>query len=196
MTSRLYQKYYGNFFPSASQKIMDLLRRNLSKSMRILEIGFGSGHLMFTLLEEGYSVSGIEVREDAFNGTKEKMQAAGFQTELYNLDFMELHEQYDCIYTTGLLQCLHGNQRLDMIEAISKRCHKAIIVVPKIMADRNLDSDQLTGVAGSPEYKTGNLAMELYHSFPYVREGEWSKESLELSDAFSYYICVNLDKDS
>ena len=193
MTSKLYQQYYGDFFPPASQKIIDLLRRNLSKDSNILELGFGCGHLLFTLLEESYNVSGVEIRKEAFESTQKKIIAAGFHTELYHCNFMELHKQYDCIYTTGLLQCLHANQRLDMIEAISRRCHKAIIVVPKITADRNWDSQELVAVSGCPEYQTGNLSMELYQFFNYVREGAWSKEQLGLSDDFSYYICVHLD---
>lgn len=192
MTSELYQQYYGNFFPTVSQYIITLLKENLPKDRQTLELGFGCGHLLFTLAEEGYPVSGIEIREDAFTAARKKLSSAGFQIELYNRDFRELQRDFDCIYTTGLLQCLQGEERLAMIEAISNRCRKAIIVVPEIKKDRNTDSMELLAVAGCPDYQTGNLAMELYQFFPYVREGKWSRDLLNLPDSFSYYICVHL----
>ena len=179
MTSNLYRQYYGDFFPPASQHILNLLQRNLTKEKPVLELGFGCGHLLFSLAERGYSVSGIEIRRKAFEETQRKFAEAGFP-------------DYDCIYTTGLLQCLDAGERLAMIEAISKRCRKAIIIVPEIKVDRNLNSRELRAVAGCPEYRTGNLGMELYRFFPYVRMGRWNGEILELPDAFLYYVCVHL----
>ena len=193
MTSNLYRQYYGDFFPPASQHILNLLQRNLTKEKPVLEHGFGCGHLLFSLAERGYSVSGIEIRRKAFEETQRKFAEAGFHdVRLFHSDFMDHNKEYDCIYTTGLLQCLDAGERLAMIEAISKRCRKAIIIVPEIKVDRNLNSRELRAVAGCPEYRTGNLGMELYRFFPYVRMGRWNGEILELPDAFLYYVCVHL----
>lgn len=194
MTSSLYRQYYGDFFPPASRYILDLLQRNLAKEKPVLELGFGCGHILFSLAEKGYSVSGIEIRKKAFEDTQKKFTEAGFHhVDLFHLDFMEHDKEYDCIYTTGLLQSFDADYRLAMIESISRRCRKAIIVVPDIKTDRNLDSKELPAVAGCPEYRTGNLGLELYRFFPYVRMGRWSRDMLELPDAFLYFICVHLN---
>ena len=41
--------------------------------------------------------------------------------------------------------------------------------------------------------KSGNLGLELYRFFPYVRMGRWNRDILELPDAFLYFICVHLN---
>lgn len=192
MMTELYQKYYKAFYPPATQKIISLLENNIADEQSVLEVGFGSGHLLFQLAEAGYRADGIEIRKEAYHKAFEIFDDAGFASELFEGDFREFDRAYDIIYTTGLVQCLKGNERDEFIAHIASLCKKAIIVIPEIVFDRNIESDGKIAVSGCPEYSTCKMITELYKHFNYVREGRWSEEELNLPDAFRYYICINI----
>lgn len=191
MPSEKYMKLYQNFWPKASQLIYELIKKNLKEDDHLCEVGMASGHLLANFAIDGYRVSGYEIRKTEYEKTKSRFELAEIRANIYHEDIMNVEEKFNVIYTTGLLQCLKPEMREQMIEKLSRLAHKVIIVVPKILEDRNCSSVQEVGVAGCCEYETLSLAYVLTKYFQYIRLGSWDAEFLGLKDSFQYFICIN-----
>lgn len=193
MPNKEYLKLYNYYWPKASELIIQLLIRNIDKEQTILEVGFGSGHLLFQLLSEGYNAEGCEIREDEYEKTKKLFKQAGYERSLFCNDIMNIHKRYDVIYTTGLIQCTCGKDRKRLIQKFCLLARKVIIVIPEIVKNRNSLSKDLIGVMGCTEYVTTSIAYELNEFFDDIKVGYWTKKELGIEDNFQYFICENLD---
>ncbi len=189
MPTQRYLNFYNGYFPVASSKILDLIIDEYLDGNTILEVGFGSGHILFNLLEKNIRAYGIEIRDDAFKKTSDIFCKAGYGRYIIKGDIFGLNDRYDLVYCTGLLQCFTKRERIQFISKISTITKKAIFVVPKLYCDRNLSSLQFRGVAGCSEYTTSPIMQELFLFFTKVREGIWNKEQIHLKDDFLYYVC-------
>lgn len=179
------------FWDEVSQKIGEVFLQNFSKDERILEVGFSSGHFLEFLNENLYgNLFGIEIRKDQFKKTKSMFLSKNLNIPLSNEDFFNITAKYDAVFSTGLIQCFSPKKREEFISHLSKISNKAVLTVPKLEKDRNLNSNQLVGVAGCKEYKTSNICYELSKHFRLVREGEFSvKNENSSEDSFIYYVC-------
>ena len=108
---------------------------------------------------------------------------------LSNEDFFNITSKYDAVFSTGLIQWFSPEKRDTFISHLSKISEKAVLTVPKLENDRNLNSNQLVGVAGCKEYKTSNICYELSKHYRLVREGEFSVRNNTEEEIFLYYIC-------
>lgn len=193
MPSEQYMEIYHNYWPKASQKIYGFLMDNISLEDKIYEVGVGSGHLLFNLLENGYKASGCEIRKEQYEKTYKKLKAAGFNHSIFCEDVMVVTDKVDVVYSTGLLQCFCGEKRIQIIQKIASLADRALIVVPEIVEDRNVGDLELVGVAGCAEYCTKGLEYELRKSFDCVQMGKWYSEELELEDDFCFYVCRHME---
>lgn len=185
----MFKKRY--YWDSVSDQISYLFRRTFTKDMSILEIGFGGGHFLEWLWSHGYrTISGIEIRENQYNETIEQFKKKKLPIELINGDVLNHKKHYDAVYSTGLIQCLNPRQRLFFFEHVSSIANVAIFTVPEILENRNMESNQLTAVAGCKEYKTGNIPYELSRFYDVVNVGRIDKEVTHIEDTFIYYICI------
>lgn len=185
----IYKQYYGNFFPLASQKIINLLLENIQKDESILEVGCGSGHISFKMALEGYNISGIEIRKEVAEETQSKFSRANLNAAIYAGDILELNNKYDVIWNSGLLQCLPYDKRQTYLNHISKLANKAIFLVPERVQDVETTKNVSIGVAGCKEYCTNDIAYELYQFYNKVKVGRFYKEDIKLEFDFIYYIC-------
>lgn len=66
----------------------------------ILEMACGTGRLLVQFVEEGYTVHGSDISQDMLSKTREKLQAKGLETKLYQGDSktLSLDQKYGCIY--------------------------------------------------------------------------------------------------
>lgn len=191
MPNREYLRIYNNYWPRASELIFQLLIKNINKEQTILEVGVGSGHLLYQLLSEGYNAEGCEIRVEEFEKTRKCFEQVGYEQSLFCDDIMNINKTYDVIYTTGLIQCTCGEGRKRLLQKLYSLARKVIIVIPEILEDRNLLSKELIGVIGCSEYVTTSMAYELYEFFDDVKVGHWNSEELEIEESFQYFICEN-----
>lgn len=181
------------YWDTASNKISKILRNVFSKNMSICEIGFSNGHFLEWLNDNGYkNLSGIEIREDAFQKTAEKFQQKHLNINLHLGDVFAYSEHFDGIYATGLIQCFDSDNRHKLLAHMSQLADIAVFTVPEIKEERNQDSDQLVAVAGCQEYKTGNIPYDLSQYYDTVRVGFIGKKTTHLADTLIYYICNNV----
>lgn len=179
------------YWDRVSDIIGELLKKNITPQMSILEIGFGSGHFLEWLNACGYEkLHGIEIREEQYLYTKEIFNNKGLgHIDLIYGNVLEHKNEYDAIFSTGLLQCLSQNDRENYMRHISSLADIAIFTVPKIDMDRNIGSKIDTGVAGCSEYSTGNILYELSKCYSIVRAGIIDKNRTCQEEVFLYYIC-------
>ena len=178
------------YWDEVSQKIGEVFLQNFSKDERILEIGFSCGHFLEFLNENHYTnLFGIEIRRDQFEKTKKLFLSKNLNISLSNEDFFNITSKYDAVFSTGLIQWFSPEKRDTFISHLSKISEKAVLTVPKLENDRNLNSNQLVGVAGCKEYKTSNICYELSKHYRLVREGEFSVRNNTEEEIFLYYIC-------
>ncbi len=178
------------YWDEVSQKIGEVFLQNFSKNERILEVGFSCGHFLEFLNENHYTnLFGIEIRRDQFEKTKKLFLSKNLNISLSNEDFFNITSKYDAVFSTGLIQWFSPEKRDTFISHLSKISEKAVLTVPKLENDRNLNSNQLVGVAGCKEYKTSNICYELSKHYRLVREGEFSVRNNTEEEIFLYYIC-------
>ena len=177
------------YWDEVSQKIGEVFLQNFSKNERILEVGFSCGHFLEFLNENHYTnLFGIEIRRDQFEKTKKLFLSKNLNISLSNEDFFNITSKYDAVFSTGLIQWFSPEKRDTFISHLSKISEKAVLTVPKLENDRNLNSNQLVGVAGCKEYKTSNICYELSKHYRLVREGEFSVRNNTEEEIFLYYI--------
>lgn len=181
---------YKYFWNEASEKIWEVLQKKFYVNERILEIGCSSGHFLAKMYAEGYkNLVGIDIRDDQISRTKEDFSKQGINVEIRNQDLFEVTDEFDGVFSTGLLQCFTEKERISVIEQIGKIAPKAVFVVPEIKILRNKDSNTPVGVASCTEYETGNIFWELSRVYPNVSSGLWDSEILGVEDNFIYYVC-------
>jgi SAM-dependent methyltransferase len=188
MLEKEYTYYYGLYWPKASEEIYSLLLRNISKNDEILEIGVGSGHLLFRLALNKYHVSGIEIRQNAFDKVKAIFDSASLDTKLYCGNVLDHIKNYDFIFSTGLLQCLDEKERVPFVQHVKKISKRCIYVVPEVLSGRNTGSGIETGVSGCAEYSVAAIPMLLSEYYNNVRLGRLEKV-INNTESFLYYIC-------
>lgn len=186
-----YEKIYGFYWNPVDIKIKELIMKHITKENLLLEVGFGSGHYLAALSDEGFKVSGVEIRENAFRYVKEKFEIFYPQIKLIEGDVKYISDHYDLIYSTGLIQCLPVNKRKEFFIHIANLSSKVVYTVPKIVADRNIGSREMIAVSGCEEYETSNIAYELSKIYEYVESGIWYKDEIELDDDFIWFYCNN-----
>lgn len=89
------------------------------KSLKILEIGFGSGRMLSKFLEKGHSVYGVEAEmlEIDINERLKKEGTLHFDT-IENIDLPE--EEFDVIYG------IHAIEHVENPEIVFKKCYDAL----------------------------------------------------------------------
>lgn len=187
--SDCYRSIYGNFWYPVDIKISTLLCSHINNGDSVYEIGFGSGHYLAFINDLGIDVAGTEIREEAYQSVRKKFSEKYPNIKLYNDDALMIHQHYDLIYSTGLIQCLRKDERKAFIKHISNISDKVIYTAPRVSKDRNIGSTTKTGISGCEEYSTGNFAYELSEIYSYVETGIWSKNEIQLEDDFIWFYC-------
>ena len=180
------------YWDDISELISLILKSHISYDMSVLEVGFGCGHFLEHMYEQGYkNLHGIEIRYKQFCETKQMFAKKNISNvELLYGDILKHQIKYDAIFSTGLVQCLREPDRDYFFEHIAKLTDKALFTVPQINVDRNTLSSVEIGVTGCKEFKTGNIPLELSKFFNIVRVGLIDKSLSRLKDNFVYYVCT------
>lgn len=177
------------YWDEISEKIGILLQRFLFKDMKILEVGFSSGHFLEYLNELGYKfLHGVEIREDQYQKTLDSFNRKSLNISLSCGDVLKTNEKYDAIFSTGLIQCLNESNLEKFISHISSLADIAFFTVPELLEIRNTGSKEKVGVAGCTEYPTSNLSFILSNYYDLVLTGRLDSCS-GTEDDFIYYFC-------
>lgn len=188
-TSENYQRIYGNYWRTIDALIAKLILSHIKEGDSVLEAGFASGHYLAYLSDAGVKVSGIEIRKDAFEKTKDSFKRDYSQIELLHGDVLDLNNSYSLIYSTGVIQCLPEKERSRFLHHISEMSDKVVYTVPRLEEMRNLGSKEAVAVAGCIEYQTGTIAYELSRVYGYVETGIWEKQDTGIEDDFQWFYC-------
>ena len=191
MISEKYRKIYGNWWKTVDNRIVSMIKKHITTEDSIFEVGFGSGHYLAYLNDEGYQVSGIEIREDAYKKAKSDFDVEYPNVILHQGDILKYSGNYSLVYSTGLIQCFEKVEREKYLYTMSCLANKAFYTVPVIIKKRNQDSSEQVAVCGCTEYETGNIAYELSTLYGYVETGFWKKEDICLDDDFQWFYCNN-----
>lgn len=180
-----------NFLP-VSKTLFNILKKNINKNEKILEIGCASAHISSIFKKLGFDIKGIEIREDTVIETKEKLLKQKIDFEIITGDILNHKELYDVIWCSGLIQCWNDKQKELNIEHFSKLAAKGIFFVPK--RNRYLPpktNDFKIAVNGCEEFPTGNIPYILSKYYKTVNYGIIPKEKIKMDIDFIYYICTN-----
>ena len=186
-----YKNLYGLFWNPVNTKTKELIMKHAIKGNSLLEIGFGSGHYLAAFSDEGFNMSGVEIKENTFRNVKEKFDVFYPEIKLIQGDLKNISGYFDLVYSTGLMQCLPKHRRKEFFMHIATLSPKVIYTVPKINIDRNIGSRKKIAVAGCEEYETSNIAYELSKIYKYVESGTWYKDEINMDNDFIWYYCNN-----
>jgi ubiquinone/menaquinone biosynthesis C-methylase UbiE len=78
------------------------------KSVRILEVGCGTGSNLWFAAREGFTVAGVDASESAIEAARSRFTADGLNGDLRVADFTELpfdNESFDLVIDRGSLVC-------------------------------------------------------------------------------------------
>lgn len=180
----------GYYWDVISEIVGRIITSNIRVNMSVCEIGFSGGHFLEFLEAEGYQkLTGIEIRKEQYEDTYKRFKSKNSKVELINDDVFNINQEYDAIYSTGLIQCFEKEGRNRLIGHLSKLSGIAIFTVPTIRQDRNIGSNEAIAVAGCQEYCTDTLAYELSMFYDSVVYGVIDHEDAKIEDDFLYFVC-------
>ena len=185
---------YKKTFLPISQKIYNILKENITKKDKILEVGCASAHISSVLKNEGYNIKGVEIRKDAVIETRKKLQKKQIDFEIIIDNVLNIQEKYDVIWSSGLLQCLNEQKRIIYIKHFAQLASKGIFIIPirkKYLPASNIESP--VAVVGCEEFSTNNIPFLLSKYYTKVCFSIIPKETIKMDIDFIYYICTNDD---
>lgn len=114
---------------------------------KILEIGVGPGRLLIKLLNKGYTLSGIELRQGMAYEARRRVRERGFEVEIlqrsvYSLPYED--ESFDCIIMTFVLAEIKDLDRAIIeMKRVLKIGGKIIVIAGGMPQDRNFFAQAL-----------------------------------------------------
>lgn len=78
---------------------VEIIKNNLARGCRVLDVGCGTGTLSLLLFDAGYDVIGLDLSEDMLVVASEKMKAHGVMIDFVHRDMRELEglNGFDCV---------------------------------------------------------------------------------------------------
>lgn len=78
---------------------VEIIKNNLARGCRVLDVGCGTGTLSLLLFDAGYDVTGLDLSEDMLVVASEKTKKQGVVIELIHRDMRELDglSGFDCV---------------------------------------------------------------------------------------------------
>lgn len=85
---------------------LDRSLKGEKSSIKILDLGCGTGHLALDLIREGYLVSAADVSKELVNFANRKAQEAGFELNAVQMDIQELlyRDAFDAVVCLDVLE--------------------------------------------------------------------------------------------
>lgn len=175
------------------KKILTILIQYIKPSDTILEFGSGSGHLSCALLEKGYSVSLLDLREEAITGSMRLISSIGLQTNFYVGSLFQHDKKYHGIFNTGCIQCFPATSKGITKEDVIDRCaHLADYIIffwpLKNYNQRDIGDSSIPGYKQAKEYEmTQEIFMSITkHAFPSMCECGKIKTNLNYDFEWGY----------
>jgi 2-polyprenyl-3-methyl-5-hydroxy-6-metoxy-1,4-benzoquinol methylase len=95
------RKYDAEVFTQGTLGECDFIEKelNFDKSLRILDLGCGTGRHSIEMTKRGYHVTGVDLSESQLNRAREKAGEAGLQIEFRKMDarYNEYHDEFDVV---------------------------------------------------------------------------------------------------
>lgn len=86
-------QYYGYIFPLGGEKL-PLVKKYLPAGKRVLDVGCGTGDLVFALSRDGYLSSGIDLSAAMIEKAREEVRENGVEADFRVGDMRQLPELY------------------------------------------------------------------------------------------------------
>ena len=108
-------EYYWTRRPSTTA--FEVLKRMPpERPLRLLDVGCGEGRHAVFFARNGYNVSAFDLSEEGIRKTRDLATAAGVTVDVFqaNVNTLRLTENYDVIFSTGVLHCAEPSARPDI----------------------------------------------------------------------------------
>ncbi len=121
------ESYDSEVFTKGTVGECDFIEQELAfnKSLKILDLGCGTGRHSIELAKRGYIVSGIDLSESLIRKAKEKAEAAGVKVEFLMQDARKL--TFDNCFDAAIMMCEGGfplmetdEMNFEILENVSK----------------------------------------------------------------------------
>lgn len=102
------EKYDKECFTQGTIGECDFIEQELdyNKSLKILDVGCGTGRHSLELAKRGYNVTGIDLSESQIKKAREKAKASGLMVDFQQQDARDLH--LDSSYDVAIMLCEGG----------------------------------------------------------------------------------------
>lgn len=186
------QEYYWGITPnSLCYEVMKL--KPPVKPYRVLDIGCGEGKDAVFLAKNGYIVSAFDAAEKGLEKARELARLHQVEVNFFQADIneYELNEDYDIIFSSGVLHYLAPNRREPFIRSlkdhtVDKGIHALNVFVKKPFIDMAPDSEEAE-LKNEPWY-SGEL-MQHYHDWVFY---EYKEEIFDCnSGGIPHKHCMN-----
>lgn len=118
-----------------AQEIAALFQKaGIRPSMKLLELGSGSGHLSACLAQMGYKVSLLDFSSAALEKSKQTFAAYGLHGTFLEGDLTQLHEisdEYSLVWNSGVMEHFSDENLIKVFSQIAACCkHPFLFLVP------------------------------------------------------------------
>ncbi len=111
------EDYYWGFRPSRTcYKVLELMPPD--RPLRLLDVGCGEGRNAVFFARNGYQVTAFDLSATGVEKTKKYAERVGVRVRVFQADLnsYRLQEDYDIIFSTGVLQYVPPHLRKELLE--------------------------------------------------------------------------------
>jgi len=166
-----------------SESIFKVINQYGRKSMSLLEIGSGTGHLSYMLAKRGFSVSLNDIRPEVLNASKNIFKENNLRANYIKGDFTKILDTFDFAWNTGLIQCIPPKERNEFISRIRKIAPEVLLFYPDTQSpykDIGKNTQITPGVDDAKEYEIQDIPERFYSHFSHIEHGTLLAEEIKL----------------
>lgn len=124
--NKIMAKYYpaGNVTADNTKFLALLVQKNFSPQSKILDLGCGSGELLYSLAKAGYKVTGLDVSPVSIKRAQERLAELNLENNASVGDITSLKttKKFDCLIMDNVIEHLAPDTTIDIL----KKCREVL----------------------------------------------------------------------
>ncbi len=182
-----YKRRYGKW-SKADRTICSVIKKNIKKSDHVLEMGSSTGHISFMLVQNGYRIDCLDIRDEPIRAAENYFKSANLDSRFFVEDILAHKTRYDAIWNSGLLSCYPPPDQEKVIRHLSRITKKLLLFCPDTDHSKAPNTgDGIPGVGDAREYSVANIPIFLYENFFLIKEGVMTKKNTALPFNYIWY---------
>ena len=128
--------YWGNNIWSGCYEILKQMPP--VRPLRLLDAGCGEGQAAVFFARNGYQVSAFDVADNAMKKGKHLAELSNVEVDFFKADILDyrLENNFDVIYSSGVLQYIHPKERMRVIENFKKHTNEGGIHLLNVFVEK------------------------------------------------------------